>query len=109
MKPSPLDPASPDVLEGKVFAVLSYLSGFCIIPLVIKKNNAFVLPHGKQGLVLFVGEVIVFVASIIIPESLSKFCWLALGVLSLWGMIAALRGRVVELPLVWGIAQKITL
>ena len=31
------------VIEGKVFAILSYLSILCIIPLLFKKDNDFVL------------------------------------------------------------------
>ena len=54
-----------EVLEGKIFALLSYLSIFCIIPLILKKDNRFVLLHGKQGLVIFVAEVGVFILSII--------------------------------------------
>ena len=38
------------IREGKVFAILSYLSILCIIPLILKKDNEFVLAHGKQGL-----------------------------------------------------------
>ena len=106
---SPRDnPSASEILEGKIFAVLAYISGLCIIPLVFKKDNAFVLPHARQGLVLFVGEVVVFVASIIFPEGLIKFCWLVLGIFSLWGMIESLRGRLVDLPIVARIAEKIT-
>ncbi|MCK4883162.1 MAG: hypothetical protein KAS92_09075, partial [Candidatus Omnitrophica bacterium] len=54
------------ILEGKVFAILSYLSILCIIPLVFKKDNPFVLKHGKQGLILFLGEVAVFILHIIL-------------------------------------------
>ena len=109
MKRPRLDPPSAEeILEGKIFAVLAYLSGLCILPLVFKKENAFVLPHAKQGLVLFVAEVIVFVASIVIPEGLTKLCALILGILSLWGMIESLRGRLVQLPVVSPIADKIT-
>ena len=43
------------IMEGKIFAILSYLSILCIIPLVFKRDNHFVLSHGKQGLVLFIG------------------------------------------------------
>ena len=31
-----------DILDGKMYAVLAYLSIFCIIPLIFKKKNAFV-------------------------------------------------------------------
>ncbi len=96
------------VLEGKIFAVLSYISIFCIIPLIFKKENNFVLSHAKQGLVLFVAEVAVFVISVIIEIIFRPFIFV-LGILSLWGMIEALRGQYVKLPLISDIADKITL
>ena len=58
-----------EILDGKMYAVLSYLSILCIIPLIIKKNNAFVLAHGKQGLVLFVAEVAVLILSIVFASN----------------------------------------
>lgn len=96
------------VVEGKVFAILSYLSILCIIPLIFKKENAFVLSHGKQGLVLFVGEVAVFILSIVFPWLL-KLGIFVFGIFSFIGIIAVLAGRYIKLPVVAGIADKITL
>ena len=96
------------VLEGKIFAVLSYLSILCIIPLVLKKDNDFVLSHGKQGLVLFVAEVAVFIVSVIIPWFFQPLIFVC-GVFSFWGMIEVLRGRCVRLPCISDIADKISL
>ena len=96
------------VVEGKIFAILSYLSILCIVPLVMKRDNDFVLSHGKQGLVIFVGQVAIFIASIVLPWLL-QFGFFVLGVLSLWGIIEVLRGRYVKLPFISDIADKITL
>ncbi len=101
--------SSQQILEGKVFALLSYLTILCIIPLVIKRDNPFVLSHGKQGLVLFIGEVALFVASIILPMFLIKIVYFAFGILSLWGIIECLRGNFIKMPLVSEIAEKIIL
>ena len=46
-----------EVQEGKIFAILAYLSVLCVIPLLLKKDNKFALHHGKQGLVIFIGEI----------------------------------------------------
>ena len=98
-----------EINEGKIFALLAYLSILCIIPLVFKKNNPFALYHGKQGLVIFIGQVTIFVVSIIIGQGLSHLLWFVLGVFSLWGVVEALRGNYVKMPLISGIAEKITL
>jgi uncharacterized membrane protein len=97
------------VLEGKVFAILSYLSILCIIPLVLKKDNAFVLQHSKQGLILFLGEVAVFILHIILGQWILRLGIFILGVLSFIGLIAVLKGRQVQLPLISSLADSITL
>ena len=68
-----------DVLDGKMYAVLAYLSIFCIVPLIVKKDNAFVLSHGRQGLVLFVGEVATLVISIVFPWAFRPFLFVLFG------------------------------
>ena len=97
------------VVEGKMFAILSYLSILCIIPLLFKKDNEFVLSHGKQGLVIFVGQVAVFIAHIALGTGILRLGIFLLGILSLWGIVEVLRGRDTRLPLVADIADKITL
>ncbi len=98
-----------EVQEGKMFAVLSYLSFCCIIPLIVKKNNVFVLHHAKQALVLFLAQVALFILSVILPSWIIKpfmfisFCF------AFWGMIRALQGLSVELPVAHAIAAKIQL
>lgn len=96
------------IIEGKTFAILSYLSILCIIPLVLKKENEFTLSHAKQGLVIFVGEVAVFIASIVFPWLLRPGLFI-LGILSFWGIVEVLKGRYVKLPVVHKIADEINL
>ena len=98
-----------EILEGKVLAILSYLSILCIVPLVLKKDNAFVLSHGKQGLVIFVGEVAVFVIQIVLGPWFFSLGSFVFGVMSLLGIIEVLRGHYVKFPFISDIADKITL
>ncbi len=97
-----------DVLDGKMYAVLAYLSIFCIVPLIVKKSNPFVLSHGRQGLVLFVAEVASLVISIVFPWAFRPLLFILFG-FSLWGMVMAIRGQGVELPIISRIAEKITI
>ncbi len=97
------------VIEGKVFAILSYLSILCIIPLLFKKDNNFVLSHGKQGLVIFVGQVGIFIMHIVLGLWILKLGMFILLVCSFIGIIAVLNGRYIKLPFIFGIAEKITL
>src|SRR5580698_3180398 len=95
-----------DVLDGKMYAVLAYLSIFCIVPLIIRKNNPFVLSHGRQGLVLFVAEVATLVISIVFPWCFRPLLFIFFGC-SLWGMVMAIRGQGVTMPVISQIAEKI--
>jgi len=101
--------ADKQITEGKIFAIMSYLSILCIIPLIFKKDNTFVLSHSKQGLVIFVGQVGVFILHIILGQWILKLGMFVLWVLSFIGIVAVLRGRYFDLPVVARIADNITL
>ncbi|MBZ0166114.1 MAG: hypothetical protein K8I00_04845 [Candidatus Omnitrophica bacterium] len=95
--------------SGKFLAALSYLSFFCIIPLILKKNNPFVQHHGKQGLVLFMAQVGAFVGHIIAGSWFLSFSSAILGGYAVLGIFRVLQGQNAYL---WGIsriAEKITL
>jgi uncharacterized membrane protein len=102
---------STEVSEGKIFALLAYLSILCIIPLILKKDNKFCLFHAKQGLVLFIAEVAVFVLSVLplIGAIIWRLGVLFFGLLSIWCIVQVLLSRYVRIPLVFELADKITL
>ena len=102
-----LSEGNPEILEGKVFALLSYLSILCILPLIFKKNNAFVLKHAKQGLVIFVAEVGFVVLDILLWPWVFKLGMFVLGVFSLIGIAFVLQGRDVRFPVISEIADSI--
>ncbi len=110
----------PQIIKGKVFAILSYLSIFCIIPLVFfsvkngfiaegSKEHNFVFKHAKQGLVIFVCEVAVFIIHIILGQWILRLGMFILGVLSFVGIVAVLKGQHIKLPIVSDIADTISL
>lgn len=100
-----------EVREGKAFAVISYLGILCIIPLLLKKDNKFALFHGKQGLVLFIGEVGAAIVNIV--PILGQLVWilavLVFGILSLVGIVQALMGNYWKVPVIGDIAEKISI
>jgi fumarate reductase subunit D len=100
---------APEVLEGKSFAILAYLSILCIIPLILKKGNPFVLTHSKQGLVIFLGQVAVLIVSIVLGQWALRLGMFVLLVFAFIGIIAVLQGREVKLPVISEIAGKITM
>lgn len=95
--------------NAKILALLSYLSLLCIIPLFLKRDDDFLLYHGKQGLVLFMAEVTIFVAHIVFGLWILRAGFFLLGVFSIWGMVGVIKGQRVHLPLVSKIAGQIVL
>ena len=100
-----------EIQEGKIFAVIGYLGILCLVPLLFKKENKFALFHGKQGLVLFLGEVTLGIISVIpfLGWFVGFLGVLLFGILSLIGIIQALTGNYWKMPVVSDLADKFNL
>ncbi|MEA3313392.1 MAG: DUF4870 domain-containing protein [Caldisericota bacterium] len=100
-----------DVQENKVFAALSYLGILVLIPLLVKKDSKFAMEHAKQGLVLFIIEMILWVINFI--PVLGQILWIVVGIIlfivSLMGLIYALQGKFWKIPFVYDWAQNFKL
>lgn len=94
--------------EDRVFSMLSYMSVLCMFPLIYKKDNEFVVSHARQGLAMFLCEFVVFIVSILFPFLMKPFLFV-FAVLAFWGMIKALRGERVEIPVIYPLSQKLVL
>lgn len=102
-----------DVEEGKAFAILSYALSFIGIPFflvpLIMRNNAFALYHAKQCLILWLASIALMIISgiltvICIGPILALVGGIAIFVLFIMGLIKAVNGESVPVPLVgkWG-------
>ncbi|MDP8216091.1 MAG: hypothetical protein P9L98_02055 [Candidatus Kaelpia imicola] len=100
-----------EVEEGRLFAILAYISLFCFIPLFLKKDNRFAFFHAKQGLVIFIGEILAAVLSVV-PFFGAIIQFLAILVFSLAsviGIIQVLMGQYWKMPYVYPVAEKINI
>ncbi len=97
--------------QEKFLAAISYIWILCLVPIVMKNKDEFVMHHAKQGLVLFIAEIALWIIGFI------PFCgwiisffgfWLVL-VLSLAGIIKTLSGEKWEMPILGQYAKKINL
>lgn len=102
-----------DVDDNKVIAAIGYISILCLIPLMMAKESPFAQFHAKQGLVLFIVEVIVFFLNGILAF-IPVLGWLVavvinLGVLALalLGIYKALQGEKWEMPLLGSYAKQL--
>ena len=109
----PAAAAPGDVEEGKVFAILSYALSiiglpFFLIPLIMR-NNAFALYHAKQCLIIWLGGIVVGVLGSLLSFICIGLILLPIGgiillVLTIMGLINAVNGKAVPVPLIgkWG-------
>ncbi|MFA6272178.1 MAG: DUF4870 domain-containing protein [Patescibacteria group bacterium] len=98
---------SKDIEENKLIAALGYVWILCLIPLLMKKESKFAQFHGKQGLVLFIVEIVGWLVYWI-PFVGWLFAVLVL-VMAIIGFVKALSGEYWELPIVGSFAKKLNI
>lgn len=116
-QPTPATPVThfdpKDVEDNKVIAALSYVSLLCLIPLLVKKDSRFCQEHGKQGLVLFILEVAIWIVGMLIPFLgwfiIAPFGTILVVVLAIIGIINALSGKFWEIPVIGQYRKQINL
>lgn len=93
--------------EGRMAAIMSYIPILCFIPLLSMKENKEAHFHARQGVLLFLIEVI---AVIFLIPGISGFVFKALLIvavaLSVVGIYFALQGKNYKLPIIGDLADK---
>ena len=94
--------------EQMLFGVLAYLGILVLIPLLLKKDDDFIHWHAKQGLVLLIAYVVVWVFTMIpvIGWILGPIISLVLFVFAIIAIIQVLMGNQWQLPLLGKYADK---
>ncbi len=93
------------VEPNKLMAALSYVGVLVLIPLLVSRKDPFVSFHAKQGLVIFIGEIL---ASIIVAWAplIGNLLFLLMIVASIAGFIQAIQGKWWKVPGVGTLAEK---
>lgn len=126
-KPRPFD-ASRRVeaiaFEERAFAALSYVWILFLVPLVLKRDNLFILFHLKQGIIVFVAELLVAIllwvlssilttlfpiAGFQLMQWLYRLAFIFFVVVSLWAIVQTFRGRRFRLPWFYRFAALVKL
>jgi len=102
-KTSDVHISSDEIEEGKALAILAYVPVLCFVPFIQGKGtNRFAYEHGKQGVILFLFEIVAL---------LGAFFWKAAlfiaAVAALVGIIYVLQGKRWKLPVIGDLADKI--
>lgn len=98
-----------EIREGAPFAAVSYILFLWLLAFILKKDNKFSHYHARQGLVLFIGEIIsLFLPALgIIGYFLFKLSWLLFLIFSLYGVYSSLTGKLCRIPVVTKVASKL--
>lgn len=110
-KNNPQGPSQADIDENKVIAAIGYLGILCLLPLLLKKDSVFAQHHGKQGLMLLICWMILWVVNVIPILGQITFVLGSLGlfILLLLGILNALNGKMWEMPVLGEYAKQIKL
>jgi len=96
-----------DIVENKNVAALSYVWILCLVPLLGRRGSKFAQFHGKQGLVLFIVEIITgFFAWFPI---LGQLLMLLILIISVIGIVKTLNGEWWKIPYLYPLSKKINL
>lgn len=96
-----------DAQENKAIALLSYISILFLIPLLSKKDSPFCQFHAKQGMVLFIVEVVGWFLTPFF--GLGVLVNLFALILMIMGIINVINGETKKLPLIGDFADKFNL
>ncbi|HVP35818.1 MAG TPA: hypothetical protein VMT04_02370 [Terriglobales bacterium] len=98
------------IQEGKAAAILGYIPFMCFVPLTRMRDNPFALKHGKQGLILFVLEIL---AIIFLFPRISQLFWGMILILCLVsaaaGIIYSTQGKDWKIPFVGELGDRLKL
>lgn len=98
--------------DEKLLGAIAYIFLLFLVPLLGKRNSEFAQFHAKQGLILVIGWFLIMILGII--PLLGWLIIMPLGslflvLMSVLGILNALSGKMVELPLIGKYAQRINL
>lgn len=95
--------------EKRILAAISYIPFLFIVPIILVKDDEFVNSHAKQGFVLFIFELIIWILSKI--PFIGFLFGYVLGILvflaALYAFIEALLGKFWKIPIIGDLSKEI--
>lgn len=100
--------SSKDIEENKAMAAIGYLGILFLIPLLAKKDSPYAQYHAKQGMVLFIFDILLGAVMVIpfLGWVIGALGWIFVVVLFVMGLVNALGGKMTPLPLIGQFAEK---
>jgi len=94
-----------EIEKGRTMSIVSYLSILVLIPYFSERNNKYVVFHAKQGMNLFIYEILLYAIDNIVSGFLPAIGFIAyiglmfLFVLSILSIVYVINGEARELPI----------
>lgn len=97
-----------EIKEGAFFAALSYIFFLWVLVFVLKKDNHFSRFHAKQGIVIFMAEMVSLFFPLIpfFGNFLYKLSWFIFVFVSIYGVYSSLSGKWTKIPIVYEISKN---
>jgi len=93
--------------RGVIAAILAYIPFLCLIPLIQMRDNEQARFHSRQGLLLFLIELL---AILFLIPGISRMVWTAVLIVALGaaiaGIIFGIQGKKYRLPIIGDFAEK---
>lgn len=93
--------------EGRMAAIMAYIPILCFVPLLSMKDSKEARFHARQGVMLFLIEVVAILFLFdVISDLVFKGILLVAAALSVAGIVFAVQGRNYKLPIIGDLAEK---
>ncbi len=93
--------------EGRMAAIMAYIPILCFVPLLSMKDNSEARFHARQGVMLFLIELVaVLFLFDTISDLVFKGILLIAAGLSVAGIVFAVQGKNYRLPIIGDLAEK---
>ena len=102
-----INETNKDIEVNKNVATLSYVGILCLVPLLMKRKSKFAQFHAKQGLVLFIIEVLGSVVFWI--PFVGWLLALSVLVVAILGILKTLNGEWWKIPYIYELSKKFNL
>ncbi|PIR06164.1 MAG: hypothetical protein COV55_04785 [Candidatus Komeilibacteria bacterium CG11_big_fil_rev_8_21_14_0_20_36_20] len=99
-----ITPDKKDIESNKVLAAVGYIWILCLVPLFLKQKSKFAQFHAKQGLLLFIIELVGWIIPVI-----GWILFVVAIIYAILGVKAALEGKYWEMPVLGKYAAKLNL
>ncbi len=106
---SAVEAAQRQGILSRFLAAISYLGVLCLVPVILKIKSDYVRFHTRQGLILFIVEIISILIWVVpfIGWIIGFVGWIICFIFSLAGLVNGIAGREWKMPFLSKFTDKV--